>query len=43
MTYTKPANALGFKYGNGNEAGYSSFGKHPSAEKREGFVFQWVL
>jgi hypothetical protein len=39
VTYTKPANALGFKYGQGEDGGYSIFGKDKHFDKREGFVF----
>ncbi|BEJ16373.1 hypothetical protein CspHIS471_0509780 [Cutaneotrichosporon sp. HIS471] len=39
LVYTKPANALGFKYGQGEDGGYSIFGKEKPIDKREGFVF----
>lgn len=43
VTYTKPASALGFKYGQGEDGGYSIFGKDKHIDHREGFVFQCVF
>jgi hypothetical protein len=40
MTFTRPADAPGFKLGEGEAGGFSYFGKDPSDTKRDGYVIQ---
>jgi hypothetical protein len=38
VTFTKPASAPGFKFGNGDKGGYSIFGTSTEDGKRDGFA-----
>ncbi|WVR06944.1 hypothetical protein IAU60_003980 [Kwoniella sp. DSM 27419] len=38
LTFTRPADAPGFKYGKGPQGGISTFGKEQDESKRDGFV-----
>ncbi|WWC70096.1 uncharacterized protein I206_104043 [Kwoniella pini CBS 10737] len=38
LTFTRPANAPGFKFGQGAQGGISTFGKDRTDSKRDGFV-----
>ena len=40
VTFTKPADAPGFKLGDGPQGGISTFGKEKEDGKRDGFVVQ---
>ncbi len=42
VTFTKPANAPGFKFGAGENGGMSTFGKEQADGKRDGYVVQYV-
>ncbi|RSH87266.1 putative cell survival pathways protein [Saitozyma podzolica] len=43
VTYTRPADAPGFKLGDGPDGGFSFFGKDPSDGKRDGLVVHRFL
>lgn len=42
VTFTKPAITPGFKLGEGDNGGISTFGREQADGKREGFVVQYV-
>jgi len=42
VTFTRPAEAPGFKYGEGPMGGISTFGTAQEEGKRDGFAVQWV-